>query len=130
METNFPVNIAIRFTINLIIAHIGGLLVRHKGIKPNYIRKINHFTLFFLPIVSTIWFPYDERGVSPILGIAIGLAFLAMYVKPVRERAKVIQTAFLSFDRPEDRPHTLRWLVIQYVASYVVLIPILIFSSM
>ena len=31
---------------------------------------------------------------------------------------------FLSFDRPEDRPYTLLWLISQFVASYLVLIPL------
>lgn len=31
---------------------------------------------------------------------------------------------FLSFDRPEDRPHTLWWLITQYIAAAVVIIPL------
>jgi phytol kinase len=32
---------------------------------------------------------------------------------------------FCSFDRPEDRPWTLTWLYTQFIASYLVLIPLL-----
>jgi phytol kinase len=43
--------------------------------------------------------------------------------KPVRVRVQVFQTMFSSFDRPEDRPHTLLWLTTQIIAGYMVLIP-------
>ncbi|GJM05410.1 MAG: hypothetical protein DHS20C09_14010 [marine bacterium B5-7] len=37
---------------------------------------------------------------------------------------------FLSFDRPEDRPHTLLWLSTQIAASYLIIIPaIILFES-
>jgi len=31
---------------------------------------------------------------------------------------------FAAFDRPEDRPHTLRWLFTQYLATYLVALPL------
>ncbi len=36
---------------------------------------------------------------------------------------------FLSFDRPEDRPYTLKWLSTQIAAAYVVIIPMIILFS-
>lgn len=127
VEANILIHIPIRVIINFIVAFIGGLLVRHKGIRTNYTRKINHFTLFFLPVFVSIWFPYEESLVTTILGLAVSIASLIMYIKPIQERVGIIQTAFLSFDRPEDRPHTLLWLSTQYVATYLMLIPVMIF---
>ncbi len=31
---------------------------------------------------------------------------------------------FAAFDRPEDRPHTLKWLFTQYLATYLVALPL------
>ncbi|MEA3359472.1 MAG: hypothetical protein U9R17_08740 [Thermodesulfobacteriota bacterium] len=33
---------------------------------------------------------------------------------------------FLSFDRPEDRPYTLKWLSTQIIAGYIVIIPAIV----
>jgi phytol kinase len=127
VETNILISEVIRVVINFIVAFIGGLLVRHKRIKTNYTRKINHFTLFFLPVFISNWFPYEESVMTTVLGLAVSIAFLTMYIKPFRDRVGIIQIAFLSFDRPEDRPHTLLWLSTQFAASFFVLIPVMIY---
>ena len=111
----------------LTIQYCTGLLVRHKGVKVNYTRKINHFALFFVPLFLRSVFPHEPSFGRFITGCVIGTLILFIYIKPLRNKIPGIATMFLSFDRPEDRPHTLRWLVIQYIASYIVLIPILIY---
>ena len=112
---------------NFIVALVGGLLVHHKGIKTNYTRKINHFALFFLPMAVYSLFTYEESLLTIILSFAISIAFLAIYVEPIRERIGIIKTAFLSFDRPEDRPHTLLWLSTQIGATFLMMIPTMIY---
>ena len=64
----------------------------------------------------------------PVTYLVAGLMFalvLATYVEPVRSRVPLVALMFSSFDRPEDRPHTLSWLSTQAVAGYLVLIPLL-----
>jgi len=55
-----------------------------------------------------------------------GIFFLGsflIFIKPIRSRIPFIATAFSSFDRPEDRPYTILWFVIQELSGYLVLMP-------
>lgn len=110
----------------LAIQYCTGLLVRHKGIKVNYTRKINHFSLFFVPVFLRSVFPHEPSFGRFITGCVIGTLILFIYIKPIREKISIIATMFLSFDRPEDRPNTLWWLFTQILAGYMVLVPVVI----
>jgi phytol kinase len=104
-----------------------GLLVQRFGVKVNYTRKINHFALFSLPLALDDYFGV-ARGIMP--GIVNGFATVAMFGvfwEPVRSRLTWAQVMFLSYDRPEDRPHTLHWLVTQFLAALVVIIAMLLY---
>ena len=121
----------LRFGISFAIWYAGGLLVSKKGVKVNYTRKINHFSLMFIPFfMDTIHISSESSNGSEnnfllsTLGLLSGLLFMAIFVKPIRERVNVINTAFLSVDRPEDRPFTLTWLTTQTAASFLVAIPL------
>ena len=111
----------------LTIQYCTGLLVRHKGVKVNYTRKINHFALFFVPLFLRSVFPHEPSFGRFITGCVIGTLFLFIYIKPLRNKIPGIATMFLSFDRPEDRPNTLWWLFTQILVSYIVLVPAVIF---
>jgi len=108
------------------IQYGSGLLVRHKGVKVNYTRKINHFSLFFVPVFLRSVFPHEPTFFRFIFGCVIGTIVLFIYIKPIREKLSIVATMFLSFDRPEDRPNTLWWLFTQIVAGYIVLVPAVI----
>ena len=103
-----------------------GLLVRHKGVRVNYTRKIVHFSLFFFPVFLRSVFPYQNSRLNFIISCAIAVGALAIYIRPIRENVSIIGTAFLSFDRPEDRPHTLWWLFTQVLAGYLIFIPAIV----
>jgi dolichol kinase len=111
------------------IAYLSGLLATSGGVKVNYTRKINHFAIFFLPIFLADVFPYQSTLESNIVSGIIYAGMLAVLTKPVRKRVGFIRTVFASFDRPEDRPHTMLWLTTQIVAGYSVLIPLGYFLS-
>lgn len=133
-ETNLMEWIAaqlVRFGISFVIWYAGGLLVSKKGVKANYTRKINHFSLMFIPFFMDMI--HTSSGASngsednfllSVMGLLSGLLFMALFIKPIRERVGVINTAFLSVDRPEDRPFTLTWLTTQTAASFLVAIPL------
>jgi len=108
------------------IQYCAGLLVLHKGIKVNYTRKINHFSLFFIPLFFRSIFPHEVSFDRFIIGCIIGTLIFFIYIKPIRDKISIITTMFLSFDRPEDRPNTLLWLFTQALAGYIVLIPMVI----
>lgn len=122
----FWINQFVKFFILIIISYINGLLVRHYGVKVNYTRKINHFSLFFIPMYIETILPYERSLGLFILGSVFGVFTLIIYIKPLRERLTIIATMFLSFDRPEDRPYTLPWLSTQIIASFLVVIPMII----
>ncbi len=103
-----------------------GLLVKHKGVKVNYTRKINHFILFFIPVYVDRVFAYEESFGYLTLGAVVAVLSLAIYLEPVRKRVPVIATMFMSFDRPEDRPRTLLWLSTQMAAGFMVLLPMIV----
>lgn len=108
------------------IQYCSGLLVRYKGVKVNYTRKINHFSLFFIPVFLRSVFPHEYSFERFIFGCVLGTLILFIYIKPIREKIPLIATMFLSFDRPEDRPNTLWWLFTQILAGYIVLVPMVI----
>jgi len=122
----FWINQFVKFLILIIISYINGLLVRHYGVKVNYTRKINHFSLFFIPMYIETILPYERSLGLFILGSVFGVFTLIIYIKPLRERLAIIATMFLSFDRPEDRPYTLPWLSTQIIVSFLVVIPMII----
>ena len=108
------------------IQYSTGLWVRHRGIKVNYTRKINHFALFFVPVFLRSVFPHEPSFLRFIIGCTIGTLILLIYIKPIRDKLTIIATMFLSFDRPEDRPNTLWWLFTQILVGYIVLVPAVI----
>lgn len=111
----------ILFFLLFSLEYINGLIVKYKHVKVNYTRKINHFALFFIPVILMNFFPYERSGMTMLLGSLLTLLSLLIFVNPIRQRATILATMFLSFDRPEDRPHTLLWLITQFMGSYIVL---------
>lgn len=107
----------------VLIQYFNGLLVKHKNVKVNYTRKINHFILVLVPVYLNRGFVYEESFYLYVLGAALAVFKLIFYIKPIRDRILVINTMFLSFDRPEDRPNTLFWFSTQLATGYLVIIP-------
>jgi len=105
------------------VQYCNGLLVLHKGVKVNYTRKINHFMLFFIPIYLNRGYAYEADFFLYFLGAFMAVAKFIFYTRPVRDRVPLIRTMFHSFDRPEDRPRTLLWIVTQTASGYMVLLP-------
>jgi phytol kinase len=126
MHFVFLANVLIRTVCLWIISYGTGSLVFYKDVKANYTRKINHFSLFFIPIYLDTIFPYKKSIESVVMGCLLGVSSLIIYIHPVRSRSHFVNRMFLSFDRPEDRPHTLKWLSTQVAAGYLIIIPMII----
>jgi dolichol kinase len=124
MNANFWVSTAIQFVIYGMVAYTAGLLVERKNVKVNYTRKIDFFVLFLTPLVFHRIFPQNQAvGIVAVRFLLVAAIFLIL-IKPNRERVPVFMTIFRSFDRPEDRPHTLLWFSTQIIIGYTVLIPL------
>jgi dolichol kinase len=107
-------------------AFVCGLLVLRLGVRVNYTRKINHFVLFFVPIYLATLFSHQQSMITVGMTGLLLMGSIGMYSAPIRGRVPVLNTMFLSFDRPEDRPYTLLWLQTQIAAGYMVIVPLAI----
>ena len=106
------------------IAYGCGLLVRHREVKVNYTRKVNFFALYLIPMLIDHFSATVNSSEVAAVRAVFFMIFMALFLKPIRERVKLAGTMFLSYDRnPEDRPHTMFWLISQLLAGYAVLIP-------
>lgn len=118
---------AIFYGLLFLIHYINGLLVIYQDFKVNYTRKINHFAFFFLPTMLLSVSEYQHSATTFFIDMVCAFIFLTCFVAPLRNRFKPLLIMFRSFDRPEDRPYTLVWLYTQFIASYLVLIPLLVY---
>lgn len=125
MGTLFLVNQAIKFFSLGFIALGCGLLVTHREVKVNYTRKIMHFSLLLIPIYVERVFAYERTLGLFVIGCLITIAITFIFIKPLRERFPLVSLMFRAFDRPEDRPFTVLWIVTQFMANYMILIPMI-----
>lgn len=109
--------------IHVLALLLGLLVIRHK-FKVNYTRKINHFFVFFLPYLLKYIFPFEETLATQICIACVGLTTLVIYLKPIRRKIKLVNFMYAAFNRPEDRPFTLKWLFTQYLTTYLVAVPL------
>jgi dolichol kinase len=81
--------------------------------KVNYTRKVQHFMAYLVPlIVQTPESCNCEGTLETFWGQWLTVATFALMIKPVRESMKIFMLQFNSLDRPEDRPETLKWILV------------------
>lgn len=116
----FLFSISLFFATTYLVAYVCGYFVQNRGLKVNYSRKIGHFMTIGVP--WALQRLLDLEGNWPVVALTSVLApmHLLLFTRPIRDRSRIVRTMFASLDRPEDRPHTLRWLWTQYVAGYAV----------
>ncbi|RHY46308.1 hypothetical protein DYB28_006180 [Aphanomyces astaci] len=131
VNLHFWLGLAIQAASMLLVSTLGGLVCRAFGIvndkgyllttisatfKVNYTRKWQHFAAYILPLLNPWSFVDDDDDIAaqqlPLLWsyFSILLSFLLL-VKPLRERFVWCMIQFNGLDRPDDRPHTLKWLL-------------------
>ena len=136
-EKTFFIRMCIKLAIMMILSIGGGLVCRHycntdeKGyitspknnwFKVNYTRKIQHFAAYLVPLLSP---PTAPLGILPHLweSLFVLLMFLVL-IKPVREFSKFFMLQFNSLDRVEDRPNTLKWIILGNILPGLLIITI------
>jgi phytol kinase len=124
--SNFWLNEMIRTAVFFLAAYVLGLWVLRTGVRVNYTRKIQHFMILFFPMALAVVLPFDPSLFTVVMSGVVFLASLALFTRPLRSRFAVLATAFASFDRPEDRPFTLLWLSTQILATYAVLVVMIV----
>ena len=121
----FFIKSSAKLFIMMILALLGGMLCRHycnidnngyittsknKWFKVNYTRKIQHFAAYLVPLLSP---PTEPLGILPHLWESLFVLFMFLVlIKPVREFSTFFMLQFNSLDRVEDRPNTLKWIVL------------------
>jgi phytol kinase len=127
MTAEFTLNLVTKLFFIYLVAYGSGLLVKHKDVKVNYTRKINHFIVFFIPLFIDQYFPYNKNSFLLIfIGFTVGMVPFIFYTEKFRNRFSFFAICFSSFDRPEDRPHTLLWLSTQVAAGFLIIVPMYI----
>lgn len=119
-STAFLLATVLFFTVTYVTAIVCGHFVEYRGLKANYSRKIGHFLTIGLPWGLQHALSLDQNIIAVVLAAMVTPAHLLLFVRPIRDRFPLVALMFRSLDRPEDRPHTLTWLLTQYVAVYAV----------
>ncbi|HFD12752.1 MAG TPA: hypothetical protein ENJ32_09845 [Crenotrichaceae bacterium] len=126
-DISYWVHVTVLHSCFLALFYVCGLFVQKYSVRVNYTRKIMHFSLFFLPQFLLRFFPYQASVITGLVNAILTMAVLGLFILPLRRRFSLLGTMFKSIDRPEDRPYTLLWLSTQFLASYLVLIPLIFY---
>jgi len=119
---------ALKLATMILMSLAGGLLCRHfckvdaqgyiittesSWFKVNYTRKLQHFAAYLVPLINISDPGQAAPGLIPKIweSLFVLLVFLLL-IKPIREHGKLFMLMFNSLDRPEDRPHTLKWIIL------------------
>jgi dolichol kinase len=85
---------------------------RHSKFKVNYTRKFQLMAAYLIPFIVKPDASCDCNGSLELAwGDYVTMLCFLMLIKPIRERSTFFMLQFNSLDRPEDRPHTLKWIV-------------------
>lgn len=98
------------------------------GIGPEH---QNHVRGEISRCVHTLNVSLDYFAVSGFFVQLVALLCFCCFWRPIRSRFQFLNTCFAAIDRPEDRPHTLTWIVTSFLATYAVmgLITFLLFAK-
>lgn len=104
------------------LSFVIGLLVEKKGLRVNYGRKLLTISFFLCSSFLLTFFVYSQNVYDVVFSIAVPFIWLVSFWAPVRRRSRFLKTCFLSFDRPEDRPFTVLWMMSAFIVGYGVLL--------
>lgn len=121
LPNNYVISVVLHDIVLAASCYVTGWCVQRYDVKVNYTRKINHFLLMLMPFVLAWWFPYAPSMATTIASLVVFVLLTGLFLAPIRSRIPLIATAFASVDRPEDRPHTVAWIISQAVAAYLVI---------
>lgn len=124
-STQFWLNNLFKLGIMCTVSILGGLLCRqlceadYEGyiktgkkswFKVNYTRKFQHFAAYAIPLLVKSNVPGNST-LHLLWGDFFTLVGFLVLIKPLRENFKPFMLMFNSLDRPEDRPHCIKWII-------------------
>ena len=112
-----------------------GLAVVTKGWNEGYSRKVCHVVMYLTPFLVHLAWPSNDAsadaGTPSIWDMSwtVWFQFLPFYlqIKPLRRRSTFLMLVFRAYDRAQDRPHTLTWLLTQLAGGYVVILALYLY---
>ena len=112
-----------------------GLAVVTKGWNEGYSRKVCHVVMYLTPFLMHLAWPSNDAsadaGMPSIWDMSwtVWFQFLPFYlqIKPLRRRSTFLMLVFRAYDRAQDRPHTLTWLLTQLAGGYVVILALYLY---
>ena len=105
-----------------------GLLVVTRGWNVGYTRKICHIVTYLTPLAFNLAWPTTEGKEYPpsvwVVSWSVWFQFCNFYlqIKPARRRSTICMLAFKAYDRAQDRPYTLTWIISQMATGYFIII--------
>ncbi len=126
LPNNYLISLVLHDIMLAASCYVTGWCVLRWDVKVNYTRKINHFLLMLMPFVLAWWFPYAPSLSTTIMSLVAFVVLTGLFLPPIRDRIPLVATAFASVDRPEDRPHTVAWIISQAVAAYLVIMVVFV----
>jgi hypothetical protein len=112
---------AVRPCFLFAVYYVLSLMVERRLLRVNYSRKAAHFNHILSSLmVNRVFLSYSvdffvKSGLSSLL-------LTLLFIESIRVRSPRLERLFLCFDRPEDRPHTVRQVFTQLLAMNLVII--------
>jgi len=120
---SWPILETIRLIGLLAIQCVTSYIVKQDRLKVNYSRKVIHFSqLLSTLLINRTFFNYSIEYF--IISGSLSFAESLIFIEPIRKRVRFINFLFLSYDRPEDRPHTVRLATTQIIGMNIALITV------
>lgn len=120
---NLWINISLMIMFFASIGLVAGIISVKTNFNIGYTRKMLHFSSFFLPFVVNEIVEVPSHFSITFLKFWLILAVYILATKPIRRVFYPAGLMFRAIDRPDDRPHTLFWLVTQFISSGLVFLP-------
>ncbi len=123
LNTWVPILEGIRLASLLAIQCVTSQLVKQGRLKVNYSRKVIHFSqLLSTLLINRTFFNYSMEYF--IISGSLSFAESMIFIAPIRNRVRFVGFLFLSYDRPEDRPHTVKLAATQIIGMNIALIAV------
>jgi dolichol kinase len=106
-----------------------GWLVRQRSIDVNNSRKILASGILILPFMFSYRVGGTSNQFAMLSGFIATIGCFAIFSEPFRSRIPILALGFASFDRPDDRPHTLLWILTSYVCCTAAILSMMFFAS-
>ena len=135
LDAHFWTKLAVQQLAIWLVFSLCGLAVVTKGWNEGYSRKVCHVVMYLMPFLMHLAWPSNAspsevRAPSVwTMSWTVWFQFVPFYlqIKPARRRSTFLMLVFRAYDRAQDRPHTLSWLLTQLGGGYVVILALYLY---